>query len=107
MCEKKLTNALFYAPIQRPQFTGKWWFDLLMLITYVYNTTVRPTISYLIIASYIYVKFAQIKILEASGITAYEAVVRAWTENDTMFMFTLVTFWFGGRQILRSMGKIK
>jgi len=97
-----------YAPVEKPEFSGMWWFDLLMVLTYVFNTTVRPTISYLVMGLYIFMKYAQYEVLKATeGIDTYEAILKVWTQDDTMFVFLVITFWLGGRQILRSMGRIK
>jgi len=96
-----------FMPVVAPTSTGKWWYDLLMALCYVYNTTVRPTITYMIVGMYMFVKFAQVEVLRASGTDFFRAIINVWTEDDTMFMFIMVTFWFGGRQILRSMGKVK
>ena len=96
-----------FAPVLKPELTGTWWFDLLTLLTYVYNTTVRPTISYLVMGVYIYMKYAQYKTVKAAGVDAYAAILQVWNETDTTFVFLVITFWLGGRQFLRSMGKIK
>lgn len=96
-----------YAPVAKPERTGSFWFDLLNMIVYIYNTTVRPTVTYLVIIGYLLVKYAIYKSLINSGLDMYSAIVMMWKDDDAGFVFMVISFWFGGRAILRSMGKIK
>ncbi|MEM7828196.1 MAG: hypothetical protein QW561_02525 [Candidatus Aenigmatarchaeota archaeon] len=105
---KQALEVYKFAPPEKPEFTGKWWFDILMLLAYVYNTTVRPTLTYLVIGGYIFFKYAQFQlIMSTQGLDVYQAITKVWNENDTMFVFLVVTFWMGSRQLLRSLGKLK
>lgn len=100
-------SARNFAEIYKPENTGMWWYDLLMLFTYIYNSTVRPTITYIVILLYGFFKYAQFQLLKTQSNNIYDAIVKVWQQDDTMLTFTIVTFWFGGRQILRSVGKVK
>ncbi len=100
-------SARQFAPVYKPEATGRWWYDLIMLLTYVFNSLVRPTITYLMVGIYMTVKYAQIKMAQTSGVNFLHALVEVWTENDTMLVFLVLTFWFGGRQIMRSIGRVK
>lgn len=100
-------SARSFAQVYKPEATGRWWYDLLMLFVYVYNSVVRPTITYLMILLYMAVKYAQIELTQRSGVDFLQALTKVWDENDTMLVFLVLTFWFGGRQILRSMGRVK
>jgi hypothetical protein len=104
---KDSESARQFAPVYKPESTGRWWYDLLMVLTYVYNSAVRPTITYMMVGLYMLVKYAQIKMIQRTGVDFLQALATIWNENDTMLVFLVLTFWFGGRQILRSMGRIK
>lgn len=101
--EKKMYD---YAPVAKPEVTGRWWFDVVNLFVYVYNTTVRPTITYILIGAYCLVKWAQYQVI-SRDISSYDAILKIWQDQDNEFVAAVVVFWVGGRQILRSMGKIK
>jgi len=96
-----------YAPVYEPKPSGKLWYDLIMAISYAWNALVRPTVTYMAIGLYGCFKYAQFKIIEKQVGDVYQALTTVWNENDTMIVFTVITFWFGGRQILRSLGKVK
>lgn len=100
-------SARKFAEVYKPEHTGKWWYDMLMLLTYIYNSTVRPTVTYAVVALYGFFKYAQFQLIKTQTSNVYEAVVKVWNEDDTMLTFTIVTFWFGSRSLLRSLGKLK
>lgn len=100
-------SARQFALVYKPEATGKWWYDLLMVLIYVYNSAVRPTITYMMVSLYMIVKYAQIQMAQKTGVDFLQALVNVWNENDTMLVFLVLTFWFGGRQILRSLGRAK
>jgi hypothetical protein len=47
-----------YAPITEVKVTGKTWLDALQVFAKVYNQTVRPTITYIVIGAWLALKFA-------------------------------------------------
>lgn len=92
-----------YAPVTEFKPTGTTWIDALQIIGNLYNQTVRPTITYIVIASWILLKFAMWQ--KAGG--TIDAVPKIWTEWESEFVSIVITFWFGSRSMLRSSGKIK
>lgn len=78
--------------------TGKTWLDALQVASVVYNQTVRPTITYLVIAGWLLVKFAMWQNLGGSLTT----LPQIWTEQDNEFVSAVVMFWFGGRAFSRT-----
>ncbi len=99
-------KAYEYAPVFKPEPKSR--FDsVVMMLVYAFNSLVRPVITYLFVGLYMWVKYSQFKIIQLSASSTFEAVVRMWTETDAGFVAMVVMFWFGGRQIGRSIGKIK
>jgi len=89
--------------IGKPEFqpTGKTWLDAIQILSVVYNSTVRPTITYLLIGFYIIVKYAMIISLINSGTTWVEAVKVVYSSEDSEFVSAVVAFWFGSRALFR------
>jgi hypothetical protein len=100
-------GAYAFAPVVEPKTEGKWWAVLLTNLVYAYNSTVRPTVTYLLLFAYLFVKKAQVKLAMAAGGDLYQAIVRVWTETDASFVSMIIVFWFGGRQILRANNRLK
>ncbi len=98
--------AYEFAPVAQP--VQKTVFDsIVTTIVYAFNSLVRPIITYLFVGLYIWVKYAQYKVLLMTTNNTFEAVVRLWTDTDAGFVAMVIMFWFGGRQIARTMGKLK
>lgn len=89
--------------IEKPKvkLTGKFWFDFLQIVLFFYNSTVRPTVTYLVIIFYIVIKYTMAKSLVNSGIGWFEALRLIYTNADSEFIAAIVAFWFGNRAIFR------
>jgi len=85
----------FADPEVRP--TGHFWVDLLQVLGALYNQTVRPTLTYIVIACWIMYKYAGWK-LSGGNLTAF---LQVWTIADSEFVSAVVMFWFGGRAFKR------
>lgn len=81
--------------------TGKAWLDGLQVVASVYNTTVRPTLTYIVIACWLMVKYAMWQIAGGS----LEVLPQIWTDADNEFVAAVVMFWFGGRAFSRTFGR--
>lgn len=92
-----------YAPITEVKPTGKWWIDALQVFANVYNQTVRPTITYIIIGAWLALKFAMWQ--QAGG--TLDAIPKIWGEYESDFVSAVITFWFGNRSMLRTFGKAR
>jgi hypothetical protein len=92
-----------YAPITEIKVTGKTWLDALQVFANVYNQTVRPTITYIVIGAWLALKFAMWQ--QAGG--TLEAIPKVWTEYESDFVSAIITFWFGSRAMMRTFGKVK
>lgn len=90
-----------FAPVGEVKPTGKTWLDALQIIGNVYNQTVRPTITYLVIAGWLIFKYA----LFVQAGSNLQAITQIWTDMDSEFVAAVITFWFGNRAMLRTFGK--
>ena len=83
-----------------PKITGVRWIDG---IAGLYNSTVRPTITYGFFIMYALVKYANYASVKSfySNLTWYQVVDKMWTEADMAIFCTIISFWFGSR----AMGK--
>lgn len=96
--------AYEYAQVFKPEPKTK--FDsVLMSIVYAFNSLVRPIITYLFVALYIWIKYAQYQIIKLSTSNVYEAMLKIWTDTDAGFVAMVVMFWFGGRQMAKTFNK--
>ena len=96
-------QAYQYAPVTEIKPTGNTWLDLLQILANVYNQTVRPTITYIVIGAWIALKIAMW--YQAGG--TLDAIPKIWGEYESEFVSAIVSFWFGGRLVLRTTGKLK
>lgn len=89
--------------------TGRLWVDLLTLVVYLYNSCVRPTITYSFFALYTFVKIAQAKSAMAfySNIKWYDAIGKSWNEDDMAVFCTIIGYWFGARSMRSLMARRK
>lgn len=91
-----------YAPVEvKP--TGNTWIDAIQVIGVFYNQTVRPTLTYLVIVGWLFVKYASWQAI-GGNLTMLPSV---WTEADNEFVAAVVMFWFGGRAFSRTFGRVK
>ncbi|MEM4134316.1 MAG: hypothetical protein QXV73_03890 [Candidatus Micrarchaeia archaeon] len=96
-------QAYQFAPTLEVKPTGKTWLDALQIISNVYNQTVRPTITYLVILGWLLFKYAQF--VQFGG--NLQAITQVWTDIDSEFVGAIIAFWFGNRAMLRTFGKVK
>lgn len=82
--------------------TGKWFLDALQVIASFYNSTVRPTLTYMVVVCWLMVKFAMWKL--AGGSLA--VLPQIWTDFDNEFVSAVVMFWFGGRAFSKTFGRV-
>lgn len=61
------------------------------------NALVRPTVTYLFLATYILVKLALYTLAVAQGGAWQQVVVELWTQDDVTILFMIISFWFVGR----------
>lgn len=89
--------------------TGKWWIDILTLIVYLYNSCVRPTITYAFFAVYALVKIAQAKSVLTfySNLKWYDAIGKTWGDDDMAVFCTIIGYWFGARSMRSLMARRK
>lgn len=83
--------------------TGQKFLDVLQVLASVYNTTVRPTLTYLLVTCWLLLKFAMWKSLGGD----LAAIVLIWTSYDSEFVAAVISFWFGSRAMIRTFGKIR
>jgi len=91
----------FAAPMEI-KHTGKTWIDALQVLANVFNQTVRPTITYLVIAFWLAMKIAMWK--TAGG--TLEAIPLIWTSSENEFVAAIISFWFGHRAFSRVFGRL-
>lgn len=96
-------QAYQFAPTLDVKPTGKTWLDALQIISNVYNQTVRPTITYLVILGWLLFKYAQF--VQFGG--NLQAITQVWTDIDSEFVGAVIAFWFGNRAMLRTFDKIR
>lgn len=90
-------EAYRYADVEvKP--TGIFLIDLLQSIASFYNTTVRPTLTYIVIGCWLMVKYAAWQNVGGS----LAVLPQIWTEADNEFVSAVVIFWFGGRAFSRT-----
>lgn len=93
------SKALYEAAEQK--ITGVRWIDAIVSL---YSSSVRPTVTYLFIAFYGLVKYAQYHLYAGSvdletGVigSKWEVLKVMWNSEDTAALMTILAFWFGGR----------
>lgn len=95
-------EAYRYAPVEvKP--AGNAWLDALQVIGAFYNQTVRPTITYMVIAGWLVVKYASWQVLGGN----LQVLPSVWTEADSEFVSAVVMFWFGGRAFGRTFQRFR
>lgn len=77
------------------KYTGVKFIDGILAL---YAGTIRPTITYLFMGSYMLVKYAQYKVVMASNAAnVWEVIWKLWNSEDMAAFMTIIGFWFGGR----------
>lgn len=103
--EAEMVRAAYeYTKPQQLQVTGKTWIDALQVISNFIISTTRPLVTYWLLLVYTVVKYAEYKLMVASGQDWYRAVAEIWTSTDNEFVAAVVMFWFANRAILRISG---
>lgn len=80
------------------------------------TTMIRPTITLLLVAHYMFLKFAQALISKAQAVKHPEGVMDhisnisakvgdTWTQFDSELLTLVISFWFGGRLAQKVFGK--
>lgn len=95
------TAALYKHAEVKP--SGIPWIDALINF---YAGTVRPTITYVFMAAYCLVKFAQYKAAIAYGDKSWDTIVKLWNSEDMAVFATILSFWFGSRMMKYSFGRM-
>ena len=79
--------------------TGVRWADAAIAL---YNSSVRPTLTYAFFAMYAIVKIGMVRsAVDVSWLVAFQ---NAWTESDMALFATIVGFWFGQRSLAKMRG---
>ena len=94
-------EAYQFTAITEIKPTGKTWLDAIQVIMNAFNQSVRPTITYIIVLAWLALKFAMWQ--QAGG--TLDAIPKVWSDYENEFVSIIVTFWFGGRSMIRIMGK--
>lgn len=83
------------------KYTGVRWVDGLLA---VYSGTVRPTITYLFMGLYMFVKYSQLRTLASETTQSLIDIIwRLWNSEDMAAFMTIIGFWFGGRLLKHTM----
>lgn len=96
MAEQVALNARL-----KDNLTGIHWVDALA-------GTVRPVITYAFFLLYFLVKYAQFYLLQApafpwqESMSASQALVALWTEEDIAIFSAVIAFWFGQRMMIKA-----
>jgi hypothetical protein len=73
----------------------------------LYNSSVRPTVTYCFCAFYGLAKFGQYQMVKASSSAgAAEVIWKLFNEEDMALFSTILAFWFGGRSMSKAFNRI-
>jgi hypothetical protein len=72
----------------------------------LYNSSVRPTITYLFMGTYMLVKYAVFMSYSTAGYTWTQAIQAIWNTEDFAVFSTIMAFWFGGRMMKYSLERL-
>lgn len=86
-----------------PKLTGVKWIDA---ITMLYQSSVRPTVTYAFVAFFALVKYAKYKVFLASGMSQWSIIVNLWESEDMALFSTIIAFWFGQRFLKYSFNRM-
>lgn len=76
-------------------------------INALYNSTVRPTITYAFMFLYAYVKYSMIYGSIQAGYKWQEVGLLIWGAEDFAIFSTIMGFWFGGRLMKNMLDRIE
>ena len=93
-------KAYEYTGTQEIKPTGWRLADFLQVLGNFLNQSVRPILTYFICGGWMMVKFSMFQ--KAGG-----DFTQVWTETDSNFVAMIISFWFGNRALLRTMGRVK
>ena len=94
------TEALYKHSEQK--LTGWWFTDGLVSL---YNSSVRPTITYIFMGLYGFVKYSMVMALIDKGTNWKEVGVLIWSSEDFSIFATILSFWFGARMMKYTLGR--
>lgn len=94
----EIDKSLYNFATPKVELTGKTWIDAIQVLASVYNQTVRPTITYMVILGWLLYKYALWQIAGGS----ISAIPSIWNDNDNEFVSAVVAFWFGSRAFKRT-----
>lgn len=77
-----------------PKYTGVKWIDGTLELL---NGIIRPWLTITFTCFYGLVKYAQYKIIVASGAALWSTIWQLWNSEDMAAYMTIIGFWFGGR----------
>jgi len=83
--------------------SGNKFLDGVMLF---YNSSVRPTVTYAFMATYMLVKYAIFMSYTQAGYSWEQSVRAIWGGEDFAVFSTIMGFWFGGRLMKWSLERI-
>ena len=76
-------------------------------IVSLYNSSVRPTFAYVFLALYGYVKYSMIYVaVVQGGLTWQQLGPQIWGSEDFAVLSTIIAFFFGGRFLKYSLGRV-
>jgi len=79
---------------EQPKLTGWKFVDGIIAL---YQSSVRPTLTYGFFVFYGLVKFSQYKLFIASNYNNWQIVYGLWNQEDMAIFSTVISFWFGSR----------
>jgi hypothetical protein len=79
--------------------TGNKIVDGFIGVVEVMSATVRPTITYWLVAAYSLYKLASYDLMVANGAAWQDAVLALWTPHDMALLSSVVSFWFVDRTL--------
>lgn len=88
----------------KPERSGVRLLDGIMLF---YNSSVRPTITYAFMFTYMMVKYATFMSYTQAGYSWQQSVQAIWNGEDFAVFSTILGYWFGGRMMKWSLERVK
>lgn len=85
-------QAVYQAAEQK--LTGSTTVDAIIAL---YNSFVRPTVTYLFMFGYLFIKYAQYKVWAPLAESKWDIIARLWTSDDMACFMVIISFWFGSR----------
>ena len=95
------SKALYQSAEQK--ISGIKWIDGIVSL---YNSSVRPTITYAFMALYMFTKVAFFYQLRTAGWTWMQVGASIWSSEDFAVFSTILAYWFGARMMKYSLERI-